>query len=98
MCHGLCEIGATDFRSGMTEVADWLQAHPDEVISLVIEDHAPSDQIGTALDQAGIGPLALAPPARRCHLAEARTAHPLRAPGCWSCWRAATAAPATRGW
>jgi hypothetical protein len=62
MCHGLCEIGATDFRTGMTEVADWLQAHPDEVVSLMIEDHAPADQIGAVLEEAGIGPLAFVPP------------------------------------
>ena len=62
MCHGLCEIGATDLVDAMTRVRGWLADHPREVLTIIIENHADNQQIGAALDRAGIGALAFTPP------------------------------------
>ncbi len=62
MCHGLCEIGASDFVAGMEQVRSWLQAHPREVLTIIVENHADPARVGAALDQAGLAQLAFTPP------------------------------------
>jgi hypothetical protein len=62
LCHGLCEIGASDFVDGMAQVAAWLDAHPDEVLTLIIQDHADPGRIGAALTEAAVASLAFTPP------------------------------------
>lgn len=64
MCHGLCELGWTPFQESMTKVKAWLDAHPDEVLTIDIEDHAPIDQIGQALVASGLSAYAATPPAQ----------------------------------
>ena len=63
LCHGLCEIGAHDFVDDMTQVRDWLDTHPREVVSLIIEDYVAPERIAAALDEAGLSRLAFVPPA-----------------------------------
>jgi hypothetical protein len=62
MCHGLCEIGATDFVAGMEQVRGWLETHPREVVTIIIENHTDAARVGAALVQAGFGQLAFTPP------------------------------------
>jgi Short repeat of unknown function (DUF308) len=62
LCHGLCEIGATPFVTGMAEVAGWLDANPDEVLTLIVQDHVAPGRIAAALGEAGIASLAFPPP------------------------------------
>ena len=38
LCHGLCEIGATDWLQDMVRVRAWLAAHPREVVTFIIQD------------------------------------------------------------
>jgi uncharacterized membrane protein HdeD (DUF308 family) len=56
LCHGLCEIGATEFEPAMVQVRAWLAAHPREVVTLFIEDSVTPADTAAALDQAGLGP------------------------------------------
>lgn len=63
MCHGLCELGARQLQSSMAAVKTWLDTHPDEVLSIVIEDHAPAAQIGQTIVDSGLSVYATAPPA-----------------------------------
>lgn len=62
LCHGLCEIGASDFVTAIGQVRAWLEAHPREVVTLIIEDHADAQRIGASLVQSGLGRLAFTPP------------------------------------
>ena len=54
MCHGLCETGATSFDATLSDVRAWLDTHPDEVLSVFIEDHVDAADIGAAVESAGL--------------------------------------------
>src|SRR3712207_6344299 len=63
MCHGLCELGATPFLPTMADVRVWMDSHPDEVLTIVIEDHVPAAGIAAALVESGLAAYAATPPA-----------------------------------
>jgi hypothetical protein len=57
LCHGLCEIGATEWEPVLAQVRDWLDAHPREVVTFVIEDSVSPADTAAVFDQAGLTPL-----------------------------------------
>jgi hypothetical protein len=57
LCHGLCEIGATEWAPEMTQVRAWLDAHPREVVTFVIEDSVSPADTAAVFDRAGLTPL-----------------------------------------
>lgn len=57
LCHGLCETGSTPFLEMLTELRGWLLVHPDEVVTLFIEDHVAADLIAADIEAAGLLPL-----------------------------------------
>jgi hypothetical protein len=57
LCHGLCEIGATELAPEMTRVRAWLDAHPREVVTFVIEDSVSAADTAAVFDRAGLTPL-----------------------------------------
>lgn len=61
MCHGLCEIGATPLAPTLSAVRTWLDANPDEVVSVIVENHVPAVDIGAAVVDAGLEPYLLTP-------------------------------------
>jgi hypothetical protein len=56
MCHGLCEIGATELAPTLNALRTWLDTNPDEVVSVIVENHVPADEIGQAFLDAGLEP------------------------------------------
>ncbi|HEX6394348.1 MAG TPA: hypothetical protein VFZ97_12985 [Acidimicrobiales bacterium] len=54
LCHGLCEIGATEWQPAMAEVRSWLDAHPREVVTFFIEDYVSPADTATVFRQAGL--------------------------------------------
>jgi hypothetical protein len=56
MCHGLCEIGATELAPTLGSLRAWLDTNPDEVVSLIVENHVPAAEIGQAVVDAGLEP------------------------------------------
>ena len=56
MCHGLCEIGATALAPTLSGLRSWLDAHPNEVVTLIVENHVPATEIGGAVADAGLEP------------------------------------------
>ncbi|MGA7690621.1 MAG: hypothetical protein WCA29_15460 [Jiangellales bacterium] len=56
MCHGLCEIGATELAPTLGSLRAWLDTNPDEVVSLIVENHVPATEIGQAFVDAGLEP------------------------------------------
>lgn len=61
LCHGLCEIGATPFVRTLEHVRSWLVAHPDEVLSIIIEDYVEPSEIATDVEAAGLLPFVRTP-------------------------------------
>jgi hypothetical protein len=61
LCHGLCELGATNFADAMAQVRIWLETHPDETVTMIIERHAPADEIGAVLTDNGLAGYAYQP-------------------------------------
>lgn len=56
MCHGLCEIGATPLAPTLDSLRVWLETNPDEVVTVIVENHVPAGQIAEAFVAAGLEP------------------------------------------
>lgn len=54
LCHGLCQLGATDAVAEFTRIRQWLDDHPDQVIVIVIQDESPTADNVAALEQSGL--------------------------------------------
>jgi hypothetical protein len=54
LCHVFCEIGAVRMLDEMKVVRAFLEAHPREVMVIVIEDYVPPDAIRAVLHDAGL--------------------------------------------
>jgi hypothetical protein len=54
LCHGLCELGATDALAEFTRIWSWLDDHPDQVVVIVIENAAPRADEVAALEASGL--------------------------------------------
>ncbi len=61
LCHGLCEIGATALDEVFDQLRAWLAAHPDEVVTLFVEDHTDADLIAADVEAAGLLPYVYTP-------------------------------------
>jgi hypothetical protein len=55
LCHGLCETGSTPFAELLGDVRTWLATHPDEVLTVFVEDHVEAADIADAVEGAGLG-------------------------------------------
>jgi hypothetical protein len=62
LCHALCELGATAFEPAMESVKTWMDTHPDEVLTLIVQDHVPASEIGAGLTASGLAAYAATPP------------------------------------
>ena len=51
MCHGLCEIGASEFVVALQEIRKFLILNPGEVIIIVIEDYVAPEEIAQAFEE-----------------------------------------------
>ncbi|MDQ1433109.1 MAG: hypothetical protein QOF40_3711 [Actinomycetota bacterium] len=38
LCHALCRLGATKLEVGLRQILDWVRAHPNDVVTLDVED------------------------------------------------------------
>jgi hypothetical protein len=54
LCHGACELGAVKMTDALGEVRDFMDAHPDEVMIIFIEDYVKAVDIAKAFKQAGL--------------------------------------------
>lgn len=57
VCHGLCEAGRRPFLDELKALTAFLEKHPDEVVTLLLErsdDKITADQIGQAFVDAGL--------------------------------------------
>lgn len=54
LCHGFCELGATKLALALSQVRDFMEANPREVVSIVFEDYVPWQALADALEEAGL--------------------------------------------
>lgn len=54
LCHGLCETGATSLPLMLGELRTWLEANPDEVVTLFMEDYVDAVDIAADIEAAGL--------------------------------------------
>jgi hypothetical protein len=62
LCHGACELGAVKMTAALAEVRDFMEAHPDEVLVIFIEDYVKAADIAEAFKHAGLLRYALVHP------------------------------------
>ncbi len=58
LCHALCEIGATPAERELRGIREWMDAHPREVLVIVVQDEVPAEQILPVFERAGLARLA----------------------------------------
>ena len=61
LCHGLCETGSTSLLETLGQLRGWLATHPDEVVTLIIEDHVDAELIAADIEAAGLLPVVYTP-------------------------------------
>ncbi|WP_307873612.1 MULTISPECIES: hypothetical protein [unclassified Frankia] len=63
LCHDMCQLGAIEFTAQLRAIGDWLNRNPTEVVTIIIQDEAPANEIIGAVEAAGLGKTVLTPPA-----------------------------------
>ncbi len=58
LCHGFCALGATELRSGLADIALWMEAHPREVVMIIVQDEISFDDLSAAAEAGGLRDLA----------------------------------------
>jgi hypothetical protein len=56
-CHGFCELGAYAVEPALRDIRDFVVAHPDEVLILIVEDHVTPQDLASAFEKSGLLPL-----------------------------------------
>jgi hypothetical protein len=54
LCHTLCELGADPLNRELQGIGNFLKAHPDQVLIVIVEDYIPSAAIERAFALAGL--------------------------------------------
>ena len=54
LCHGFCEVGAISIDRGFAEIQAFVEANPDEVVTVVVEDYVPPADIEAAAARTGL--------------------------------------------
>jgi hypothetical protein len=56
LCHAMCELGSTSWGSSLSELRDWLDAHPREVVTVFVQDEVSPDDTAALVEEAGLLP------------------------------------------
>lgn len=54
LCHAMCELGAVRWATVMHQVAGWLDDHPEEVVTFILQDSVAPADTATVLEEAGL--------------------------------------------
>lgn len=54
LCHGLCELGAYELEPVLVQIREFVIAHPDEVLLLVVEDYVSPQDLAKAFEASGL--------------------------------------------
>jgi hypothetical protein len=55
LCHTFCELGFVPMSTELQVIRKFLDANPDEVLQIVIQDYVPPEQLRAEFDKAGLG-------------------------------------------
>lgn len=61
LCHALCELGATPWLESLRRMRDWMEAHPNEVVTLFVQDEVSPEDTADLVAQAGLLPFVHTP-------------------------------------
>lgn len=56
LCHAMCELGAVEWEPLMAGVRRWLDAHPDEVVTFIVQDEVSPEDTASLVERAGLLP------------------------------------------
>lgn len=69
LCHGYCELGATELVRTLADIDDFLTENPNEVVVLILQDYMAGEEVERAMEEAGlldrVWPLAVGDPMPR---------------------------------
>jgi hypothetical protein len=54
LCHTVCELGATKMADALTDVREFLDANPNEVVILFIEPYVSPEDIASVFEEVGL--------------------------------------------
>ncbi|MFI7385511.1 hypothetical protein [Streptomyces sp. NPDC049813] len=63
LCHAVCRAGALALVPALRELGTWMRAHPDEVITLIVQDAITGEETREAVHDAGLDALVHTPDA-----------------------------------
>lgn len=61
LCHAVCRAGAVPLVETLRSVGSWLDAHPGEVVTLIVQDGITGEQTASAFERAGLEHLLYTP-------------------------------------
>jgi hypothetical protein len=61
LCHAMCELGSTPWLDSLRDVRAWLDAHPDEVVTLFVQDEVSPEDTADVFEEAGLLPYVYTP-------------------------------------
>jgi hypothetical protein len=62
LCHNVCQLGADSAISQLQDLRDWLRNHPDDVVSLILQDDIWAADVQSTLRRAGLDSMLATPP------------------------------------
>ncbi|HTE73778.1 MAG TPA: hypothetical protein VK640_11345 [Actinomycetes bacterium] len=54
LCHGYCELGATDLIESLQGIDDYLAQNPEQVVVLILQDYLTAAETEKVFEQAGV--------------------------------------------
>ncbi len=62
LCHEVCQLGADPAIAQLRTVGDWMKDHPDEVVTLILQDDVSAADVREVVAAAGLDSLLATPP------------------------------------
>ncbi len=62
LCHEVCQLGADPAIPQLHALGDWMRGHPDEVVTLILQDDISAADVEAVVSAAGLDPLLATPP------------------------------------
>ncbi|WP_248841419.1 PI-PLC domain-containing protein, partial [Frankia sp. AgKG'84/4] len=63
LCHSVCQFGSVNLDVALRSVGDWLERNPSEVVTLVLQDSVPPEEVIAAFHRSGLTRHLVTPPA-----------------------------------
>lgn len=61
LCHAVCRAGAVPLVDTLRSIGSWLEAHPREVVTLIVQNGITGEQTASAFERAGLQRLLYTP-------------------------------------